>query len=206
MKKIFVIQIVVLHFSVNSFSQNIIKQYIQLSRPEKLWVVSHFFIARKTADVIATSINQVEHYNIHFKLDGINNGGNLDAFRHAYSMAILSKKIGKKKALSLGKAHEKGNYIQFKKGKFEDGILPDYASTEMDLFNNLIGAEIGKIHAICSNDSIANIILMSIKNGDLRMLNIDKKGNYLNCKHEIIEFPLKRKAWFTARCVVPSNY
>ena len=42
-----------------------------------------------------------------------NNGGALDAFKHAFWMARLTQGIGHRASLSLGKAHEKGNYKAF---------------------------------------------------------------------------------------------
>ncbi|MBK6839510.1 MAG: hypothetical protein IPG90_15685 [Bacteroidetes bacterium] len=41
------------------------------------------------------------------RLDGDEDGGQLDAFRHAFWMASLSQKICWRKALKLGIAHEK---------------------------------------------------------------------------------------------------
>jgi hypothetical protein len=55
-------------------------------------------------------------------------------------MACVTRTIGSKKALKLGRAHEKGNKLQFKKHQLEDKILPDSVSTVMDLHNNEQGA------------------------------------------------------------------
>ena len=47
------------------------------------------------------------------------------------------------KAYRLGKAHEKGNYLDYKKHRLEEGSIPDKISSDMDLCNNLKGIEIG---------------------------------------------------------------
>ena len=54
-------------------------------------------------------------------------------------MARLNQEIGKSAARSLGKAHEKDNYRQFKDQLLEDGVFPDKISSEMDLINNNVG-------------------------------------------------------------------
>ena len=69
-------------------------------------------------------------------LKGSGNSGQVDAFRHAFWMANLTKEIGWRRAKRLGLAHEKGNYKAYKKRKSEDGEIPDKMSSEMDLFNN----------------------------------------------------------------------
>ena len=203
MIKCFLTILILIFIPKNSHSQNYLKKFIKLSYPEKIWVISHPFVANKSYEISNNSITKTAYYSNYFKLDKFNSCGTTDAFRHAYWMAILSQNIGRKKALLLGKAHEKGNYIQFKKGKLEDGILPDYASCEMDLFNNTIGAGIGILYKKITEDSIAKIIYSSIENGDLRIIKRNSKGEFLNCKNEIVELS---KKWYSDRCIVPSNY
>ena len=69
-------------------------------------------------------------------LDGDASGGQVAAFRYAYWMARLHQKTGKRAAISLGKPHERENYLTYKRRKLEDGVEPNEISSEMDLYNN----------------------------------------------------------------------
>ena len=118
------------------------KKFKDLSSPEKCWVLTHPFKAKRALRISIEAQKTSDSIKKTNTLDQDGNGGQVDAFRHAYWMASLSKEIGKKSAKSLGKAHEKGNHKQFKKNELEDRIIPDEASSEMDLYNNLIGIEL----------------------------------------------------------------
>src|SRR4051812_30874644 len=69
----------------------------QLSRAEKNWVFMHPFIAKKAFHCAerARFVTDSMRSNGILK-DG--NGGQLDAFRHAYWMALLTQKISSRKA------------------------------------------------------------------------------------------------------------
>src|SRR6185369_7369148 len=101
------------------------EEFHKLSCPEKRWVIFHLFIAKKTFRLTQLARATSKELAKSPSLDGDENGGQVDAFRHAYWMALLSQHICWRKARSLGKAHEKGNYREFKKGKTEEGLLPD---------------------------------------------------------------------------------
>src|SRR5437868_602487 len=81
-------------------------EFRKLSCPEKRWVFFHLFIAKKafklTQQARATSKEMAKNP----LTDGDENGGQVDAFRHAYWMALLSQNICWRKARGLGKAHE----------------------------------------------------------------------------------------------------
>ena len=134
-----------------------------------------------------------------------NSGGHLDAFKHSYWMAILSQSIGKRAAFSLGKAHEKGNYKTFKKRKLEDGFLPDKPSTEMDLFNNLMGIKIANSNREASKKELIQLVLDSLQKGQLRILSKDNLGNFLDCEQHKIPLDALKHKWDTKKCLVPSN-
>lgn len=126
----------VLFLSVNLFSQS---SFRKLSRPEKCWALCHPFKAKKAAKVTREVQVVVDSIKRSGTIGADNNGGALDAFKHAYWMASVAMVIGSKQALKLGKAHEKGNYFQFKKQELEDAAMPDSISTVMDLRNNEFG-------------------------------------------------------------------
>lgn len=179
-------------------------RFKRLSLPEKCWVILHPFIAEKTWRIsehtkeIANKINDT-------LLDGDAAGGQSDAFRHAFWMASLCQEINWIRAYCLGKAHEMGNYIEFKQGKPEDGFLPDKASTEMDLFNNKYGILIGQKNKKISEEQLILLIKNSILNGELRVIKKDSLGNSLNEAGEIIEEKDWNGKWQNQRVLVRSD-
>ena len=185
------------------FGQTACSYFLKLPCPEKWWVIKHIFIAKKVYLLSLEAVRETKTLLNDTTLDSDEAGGQLDAFRHAYWMALVSQKYGKRKALSLGKAHEKGNYIYFKKNKLEDGLLPDYESSLMDYLNNDVGIEIGTKYKNLSKDELKKIVIQHILEGKLFVLKKDSLGNYLNCNNEIID--LKEKKWKTDKCIVPSN-
>lgn len=137
-------------------------------------------------------------------LDGDGNGGRIDAFRHAYWMALLSQKIKIKKALKLGMAHEKGNYLQFKKHQLEEGTLPDSMSSVMDLWNNKVGAELGYLNRELNKNDLKEKIMRAITIGEMRILKKDSMGNYLQCNLEVIDLNQYRQ-WNIPKCLIGSE-
>lgn len=187
------------------FGQSNKTGFKKLSSSEKCWVIFHPFkakkayktsiAAQKTADSIATT----------GVLDGDKNGGQVDAFRHAYWMASLSQEIGKRSAKSLGKAHEKGNYKYYKKNKLEDGSIPDEPSSEMDLYNNNIGILIFKENKKADKNELIEIVIQHINEGKLKILKKDTHGNYQNCYGENINLEAYKGEWNNPKCLINSN-
>jgi hypothetical protein len=190
---------------MSSCSPTLRKSFSNVSSPEKAWVFFHPFKAKKAfliskeAEKIKDSIGKAEI------IGNDNNGGHLDAFKHSFWMARLSQGIGKGASLSLGKAHEKGNYKTFKKHKLEDGFLPDKPSSDMDLFNNMIGVEIGKKNKKASKKELIQHLLESLENGELRILSKDSLGIFLDCKKKRIPLDSLKHKWNTKKCLAPSD-
>ncbi len=182
-----------------------IKKIYHLSRPEKWWVVFHPFIAPKTYRLTQKAIDVASAMKKDSALDGDESGGQVDAFRHSYWMALLSQKIKPVKALKLGIAHEKGNKILFKKSKPEEGILPDSASTVMDLENNKIGIEIGKNNKELSDEKLQLLIKNDIIKGKMKVLLKNKNGIFLDCEKNIIDLKYYSGKWNIPKCLVNSN-
>jgi len=79
-----------------------------------------------------------------------------DAFRHCFWCALLSKEIGYDKAIMFANAHEMGK-------------SNPQNEREMDLWNNKVGAEIGRSKLL---DSILSIKCMeALKSGKLKIIN-----------------------------------
>lgn len=182
-----------------------INKFKKLSRPEKVWVLLHPFKAPKA--LIATRECMAVYDKV--KSSGLlgtdENGGELDAFRHALWMALLTQKIGGKKAAKLGKAHERGNYLDFKKHRLEENELPDEMSSVMDLKNNEMGIATGKNCKLCSTDSLSGMIVNQIKQGGFWKMKKSNQGTYINCEGQKIDMALYKGKWKIPKCLVPSN-
>lgn len=185
-------------------AQSTKSRFSRLSGPEKCWVIWHPFKAKTALNISLDAIRKTDSLDRDGIIGHDRNGGKLDAFKHSYWMAVMSRQIGEKSALKLGKAHEKGNYKTFKKGKLEDGFLPDKPSSDMDLFNNEMGVEISSKNSNLTERELISVLIKAIENGDLRIL---KKTNtvFLTCQGQVIaEKDLKGK-WDNDKCLIPSN-
>lgn len=188
------------HFAAQNSS---IGQFRKLTCAEKRWVVFHPFVAKKALQLsleARTVTAEVKQQKI---LKGTGNGDHLDAFRHTYWMARLAEEIHWKKAKRLGKAHEKGNYRQFKKGKFEDDILPDKISSEMDLFNNEVGLNLGKIKR---GQELKYEVIRLVNEGKCKVIKTDNHGNFLDFQNNIIPKEELNGKWENRKVLVNSNY
>ncbi len=179
-----------------------LRKFKTLSFPEKCWVVSHPFVAKKA--LIVSEIARKETKNVieGKLLTGSGNSGQVDAFRHAFWMANLTLEIGSKKARGLGTAHEKGNYKEYKKRKLEDGVVPDKISSEMDLFNNEVGINIGEL---TTDFDLEGVVIKAVKEGKCKIVKNDNNGNYLNCNGAILLKENLRGKWENEKCLVWSN-
>ena len=197
--------IIISFFTTSGFSQSLLKHFFHLPRPEKWWVMSHPFVAKKTYKISNYAKLTADSLTKDTILDGNPAGGQVDAFRHCFWMSMLTQKIGWRRAKKLGKAHEKGNYLDYKKHRNEEGILPDKISSDMDFVNNDTGIQIGLDYPKLTRDSLKIVIIQKIKNGELLIIKKDKNGNYLDCEDNIIDFKKYYGVWEIPKCLVPSN-
>lgn len=181
------------------------RSFRELSGPEKRWVIIHPFVAKKAWKITQLARQETNKISEDPRLDHDGNGGQVDAFRHAYWMALLSQQICWKKARSLGKAHEKGNFLNFKKHRLEENSLPDSMASVMDMYNNNFGIELSRKNKYLVSDSLKELIIVEILSGNLRMLWKNENGKFLDCSGD--EVPLEEKpiVWNRPRCLVPSN-
>jgi hypothetical protein len=149
----------------------------KISRPEKCWAIGHPFIAKKTFRLTGEALLVADSIHEFGILRGSMSGGQPDAFKHAYWMALLSQKISTRKARKLGKAHEKGNYLTYKKAK-RKGLVDSHnlLASEMDLWNNDKGIEIGGYNKNISAIQLQQIVIDSIKSGAMRIIKKDSLG------------------------------
>jgi hypothetical protein len=195
-------------FPVFLNAQSLSKSFSKLSRPEKFWTIFHPFIAKKAfhitqhVRVVTDSISE----NGILK-DG--NGGQLDAFRHSYWMASLVQEISSRKAMKLGIAHEKGNYLDWKKGMKEDSMRADSMLCVMDLLNNEKGMLVGKdfkSDTSSSKKTLEKIILDDVRNGKMVIIKKNIKGQPEDKNGRIIIAEDYIGKWFIPKVLVRSDY
>jgi hypothetical protein len=176
-----------------------------IAREELRWAFFHPFAAVKIKFITKKCARSVDLQEIRSQLDSFSNGGKLDAFRHIYYMAAYAQKIRPRKIEKLGVAHEKSNYRQFKKGKLEDGELPDSLSSVMDLQNNKTGIKIGRENKNLVLRDLIPFVVTRIKNGDALILKRNSMGKFVSCDGKIVELPKTGKKWVLPKCLIASN-
>lgn len=188
-------------FKVSAQESNL-KRFRELSGPEKSWVVFHPFVAKKALKISIKTreiTKEIQQKNL---LKGSGNGGQIDAFRHTFWMANLTQEIGVRRARSLGKKHEKGNYKDYKKRKLEDGVIPDKISSDMDLYNNEVGMEIGKGSG---GLELEKIVVEAILQGKCKVIKKDAYDNFLDCDGKYISLESLKGKWENNKCLIWSN-
>jgi len=171
----------------------------KVSSQEFWWAMGHPFIAAKAMRLSKYAIYVTDSLEKTGVLKD-RSGGQLDAFKHAYWMALLSQQMKVKKARKLGLAHEKFNYKQYKKGKGGG----DKAASDMDLWNNEVGLRIGSSHKDISKTELANLIVEAVKKGEMRIIKKNKEGKSLDSEGQLIDNS-SLKTWLNKRYLVPSN-
>lgn len=189
-------------------AQSKTKDFSKLSAPEKRWVIAHPFIAKKafTATQRARFVTDSLSKNGVLK-DG--NGGQLDAFRHSYWMALLVQKIPPRKAAKLGKAHEKGNYLQWKKGMLEDSMRADSMLCVMDLQNNETGISLGEQYendTALQKKSLEAFIIENVKRGKMVIVKKNSFGQPEDKSGRIIVPGNYTGKWYMPKVLVRSDY
>lgn len=181
------------------------QSFLKLSTAEKKWAIGHLFIAKKAWVItercrfVTDSLGKLEIP------DRDPSGGKLDAFRHTFWMATLSEKIGVRKSLSLGRAHEQGNYRDFKRNRFEEGDIPDKTASDMDLFNNKIGVGIGMALKGTNEKIVIDSILRAMTKGSMRVILKDTLGRSCDSAFQPIPENTFKGKWITPRLLVPSG-
>lgn len=202
-KRVFIVVLIFLSSQISA--QSNWEKFWKLSTTHQIWVVFHPCKAKKASEISLEATRVSDSIAKTDLLDKDAAGGQADAFRHAFWMARLRQEIGKRAAISLGKAHEKDNYRTFKKNQTENGIVPDKASKEMDLFNNKVGLRFTQKGIPASQKEITHKIVKAILMGDLKVIKKDTSGNYLTCEGELIPSEELENSWQNSKCLIPSN-
>ncbi len=189
-------------FPVKHYSQSL----KNLHSAEIWWVITHPFIAKKSWQISKQARKIANNHISDSLLDGDYNGGMVDAFRHTLWMALLVQEIKPKAAYKLGKAHEKGNYKDFKRKVLEEGKLPDSVSCKMDLLNNKVGIEIGQRFMGQKNDTLILIVRDAVRKGDCWKIKKDSLGYFLDKNDNVIPEKKWKGKWVNPKVIVPSNW
>lgn len=182
------------------------KPWKRLSRPEKVWSAFHPFKAKKVlncarrAQFVTDSLEKAEVLTD-------KNGGQLDAFRHAYWMALMvSRGMRENVVLQIGERHERGNYIDFKKQREEDGVRSDSMMCVMDLSNNIRGVAIGTRFRFGDKKlSLIEMILDEIWSGKLYIISKNATGDYLDKDGAVIKLEEYKDKWYIPKVIVNSE-
>lgn len=192
-----------INFSTQSQESGL--EFFKLSSAERYWVVTHLFKSKKAWQITQEVLRVTDSLKNKNTIGTDLRGGHLDAFKHGFWMARMSQEIGEKSALKLGKAHEKGNYEDFKRNRYEDGSVPDKPSSDMDLFNNQKGADLVNEFPGISQDQLVRKLVTEIKEGNLKILKKDEQGRFLNCSGNVLSARELKGTWETQKCLIDSN-
>lgn len=202
----FVLTVFTAAFFLKDVNAQVYKAYQKLSEPEKRWVRRHPVAAFKTHKLRDVVEAQVSKCNKNKELDGDGIGGQLDAFKHTLWMALCSQKIGAKKALLLGKAHEEGNRIDFEKNGATKHVVQDSILSRMDMLNNEIGVALGEKYPKISLDAMVDTVKTAVLNGKCYKTKKDSKRRYLDKDGNIIDTKKYAGNWYIPKVIVPSDY
>lgn len=187
--------------SISSLAQR--SAFMQLGVAQKKWVLAHPFKAKIAYQVTQQALVKLDSLGATNYFEGnIKSGSKADAVRHAYWMVLLSKKIGKRRALKLGKAYERKNKRDFKKGSVVGTYLPDLVGMQMDLKNNAVGVNIE--NRFSSNELLA-VVLSFLEQGKLVYIKQNEKGEFLDKNGQIILYEDWSGKWKNDRVVIPTS-
>lgn len=142
-------------YAYNIFGKNVTKEELLLVAKYPIQSVK-VFNNSSTASSTASSLYKAETLYL----------GNGDAFRHAYWNALNVKSVGANIAKAFANAHE--------------SETPEGNDKTMDLRNNTVGRNIGRIYSNSSNATIKNKVIEAVNQGRLyRLYNNNIKGKLI---------------------------
>lgn len=182
------------------------QQRRSVSRPEQVWSIFHPFKAKKVLTSARRSIAVTDSLQKAGTLTD-KDGGQLDAFRHSYWMALLINEGMKENVVrKIGARHEKGNYLGFKKGKLEEGARPDSMMCVMDLRNNESGIAAGKRYRDGERKiSLIEMLINEIWNGNMAIMRKNERGEYLDANSNVIDPAKYASQWYIPKVIVKSD-
>lgn len=173
------VALIILTFTVHTEAQNLWQKYRSVPRAQKLWSAMHL---RHAADMYRISVECRDYAASQlgcYPLDSTSYGGTADAFRHGYWMARLAQDHSLRICISLGRAYERSNRMAFRQQRRQGQFLYDKTSQEMDLRNNLIGAELGRRMPDADQTAVADAVKRLIVTGQLYIIAVTPDGNFV---------------------------
>ena len=177
----------------------------QITKYEYCWAFCHPFSAVMIKKKLPQAMMIYKFVKTQKTLDTVDVGGKLDAFRHIYTMAYLSKFIQIKKLRKLGKAHEKGSKYLFDKNKTELGERSDSLACVMDLRNNELGFEIGEKYKNGEFENLTEYVINQIMLGKAWYLKKSIENVYVDCQDIPIKMENYQNVWFVPKCLIATN-
>ena len=172
--------------------------------PEIGWALLHPVAAIKIK-IISKRCHPFYHDPaIKTQVDQYASGGQLDALRHVFYMAAYAQKIKARKVRKLGRAHERHNYRQFKRGRLEENERPDSLACEMDLLNNALGIKLGSENKTLALGPLRDLVVLQIRSGKAWILRRNAEGKYVTCSGDEISMEKYTEQWTVPKCLVPS--
>ena len=181
------------------------KSYNKLSKPEQQWVRRHPIAAFRTHNIADTVRQEAKRRLKDTSLDGDINGGMVDAFKHTLWMALTTQKIGSRKALLLGQAHEEGNRLEYESDPVRKKIHQDSIASRMDMLNNIVGARIGADNPDASYNTIMAIVRRHVLEGKCWKIRKKDKNTYLDADGNKIDIHQYDNNWVIPKVLVKSN-
>lgn len=186
--------------------ESLMKKFSDLLFPLKWWVITHPFKAKEAMRISESARETAQSHLDDPDLDGDHAGGQIDAFRHVFWMSSLAQKIGERRARSLGEAYERANKIEHKKKLLEEGYLPDFVSSEMDLYNNEIGFQLAKEKPDASKEDLIRLSKQTVLSGNAKIIKKNKRGQFLDSQGKVIPREDYFDKWFSPKTLVPSDF
>lgn len=187
-------------------AQGKVAQFFDLSFPEKKWVLAHPLKAKKALLYTDLAKDVADSLKGSKVLDKDMNGGQLDAFRHAYWMALMAKTFSFDAAMKMGEAHEKSNKAMFYKLTTNENRMMDKAACKMDLMNNLLGYQFAKNNPQLNDVQLINELINEAQRGGLVILKKHHSGQYLDEFGCIIPESEWLNKWQNNKVVIASNF
>jgi len=184
------------------FKLQLVSQH-SLSKYERNWMLVHPFLSAKIYKHLKETTLIYKEVKLNKVLaDTIDSGGKLDAFRHTFTMAYLSRYVNFNKLRTLGQLHEKGNKYNFLKNYTEYGERADSLACEMDLRNNELGFTIGVDQKELTISQLKIYILTQITQGNAWYFKKNSDNNYVSCQNAIININDYKNVWYIPKCLI----
>lgn len=187
-------------FKLQLFPQHLLSKY------ERNWMLAHPLLSAKIYKHLKETTVIYKEVKLNKDLaDTIDSGGKLDAFRHTFTMAYLSRYVKVEKLRTLGQLHEKGNKDNFFKNYTEYGERADSLACEMDLRNNELGFKIGVNQRELTISQLKMYVLAQIMQGNAWYFKKNSKNDYVSCQNAIVNINDYKNVWHIPKCLIQTE-